>query len=240
MKDKKNILLLHGWNYRNYTSQTSETDAWHNRSELVSELEKEFNVYKLNFPGFCGSPEPDKSWTLDNYAEFVSNHIKSLNVDIDYILGYSFGGAVAIRYKTNFKGKENLILVSPAIIRTSNKSKKFAKTPKIFDGIRSFLRDLYIIHVVKTNEMVYGTKFLRKSYQSIAREDLKDEVKLLPKDEFVIIYGSDDEQVSPKKVMEYLGNTYEKNIEVVPGGKHNIGVTHSGETMKLIKSYVKK
>lgn len=36
----KKVLLIHGWNYRNYTGQTKEKDAWHNRLELVNNLEK--------------------------------------------------------------------------------------------------------------------------------------------------------------------------------------------------------
>lgn len=234
--NKKNILLLHGWNYRNYTSQTKEKDAWHNRDDLVKELEKEYNVYKLNFPGFCGTKEPDKAWGLDDYAEYVNDFVKKLNVKIDCILGYSFGGAVAIRYKTKFNLDEKIILVSPAIIRTQKKSKKFLKTPKIFDGLRCLIRDFYLIHIVKTNEMVYGTKFLRKSYQSIAREDLKDEIKKISKKDFIIIYGEKDEQVNPSSVINYLGSEYKNNIKLIKDGMHNIGVTHVKEVIDIIKN----
>lgn len=236
---RKTILLIHGWNYRNYTSQTNEKDAWHNRSELVNELEKNYEVYKLNLPGFCGQSEPSKAWDLDDYVYYVREYIDSNKLHVDYILGYSFGGAIAVRYKTKFNDNTKLILVSPAIIRTNNKSKSFIKTPKILQGLRNTLRDLYVIHVVKTNEMVYGTKFLRKSYQSIVREDLKDEVKKINKKDFTIIYGENDEQVNPNKVIEYLGEGYD-NITLIPGGKHNIGVTHVKEVVEAILKYTLK
>ena len=43
----KKILLIHGWNYHNYTKMTKETDAWHNRKQLIETLQEEFKVYKL-------------------------------------------------------------------------------------------------------------------------------------------------------------------------------------------------
>ena len=65
----KSILLLHGWNYENYTNLTTSKDAWDNRKDFVDKLSKEYTIYKLNFPGFCGSPEPDKPWYLKDYVE---------------------------------------------------------------------------------------------------------------------------------------------------------------------------
>ena len=237
---KKVILLIHGWNYRNYTSQTKEIDAWHNREELVKRLEKNYDVYKLNLPGFCGEAEPDREWNLSDFADYINKYIKEHNLDIDYILGYSFGGSVAIRYKTKYKAKQKLILVSPAIIRTANNSRKFIKTPQVLQGLRNCLRDFYVIHILKTNEMVYGTKFLRKSYQLIVREDLEEEVKEIPKNDFVIIYGDEDEQVNPHKVIDYLGKDYMDNIDIIKGGKHNIGATHPKEIEEAILKYTLK
>ncbi|MDE5540025.1 MAG: alpha/beta hydrolase, partial [Bacilli bacterium] len=178
----KKILLIHGWNYLNYTSKTKETDAWHNRQEMVQELKKDYEVYKLNLPGFCGAEEPKKAWNLDDYADFIKEYLDKHKLKVDYVLGYSFGGAVAISYYLKHGKNEKVILVSPAIIRNNNASKKFMKTPKILDKVRNKIRDFYLIHIVKTNEMVSGTKFLRNTYQIIVRVDLRDKVIKIPSD----------------------------------------------------------
>lgn len=236
----KKILLIHGWNYRNYTSQTQESDAWHNRQEMVGELEKDYEVYKLNLPGFCGQEEPKKSWNLDNYSDYIKKFLEENNLTVDYILGYSFGGAVAITYYLKYGKDESIILVSPAIIRNNDKSKKFIKTPKVFDKLRSVLRDFYLIHVVKTNEMVYGTKFLRETYQKIVRVDLRNQVVKIPSDKLLIIYGDKDRMVDPESVINYLNTEYKERVQIIEGGGHNIGGTHPKQLVKTIKDNIRQ
>lgn len=235
----KKVLLIHGWNYRNYTGQTKEKDAWHNRLELVNNLEKKYEVFKLNLPGFCGQEEPNKVWNLDDYAEYIRDYLVQNNLNVDYILGYSFGAAVAIKYYLNYGSREKLILISPAIIRNNSKSKTFVKTPKIFDGIRRFLRDKYLIYIVKTPEVVYGTKFLRETYQNIVRIDLRDYVLNIKEDNLLIVYGDKDDMVNPVAVINYLSDGYKKRIKLIKNGDHNIGKTHYLEIIDFIEKNYK-
>lgn len=230
----KKILLLHGWNYRNYTSQTQKKDAWHNRTKLVSELEKNYKVYKLNFPGFCGENEPNKAWELSDFAKYVKEYLEKNNLKVDYLLGYSFGGAVAVTYNRLFDNKQSLILISPAIIRNYKKSNNFIKTPKIFNPIRNKLRDIYLIYKVKTNEMVYGTKFLRATYQNIVRIELLEELEKIDKNKLKIIYGEKDTMVNPKRVLEDINNNYKEKIHIIKDGGHDIANTHVKEIIEII------
>lgn len=230
----KKILLLHGWNYRNYTSQTKEKDAWHNRTKLVKELEKKYEVFKINFPGFCGEKEPKQAWTLNDFAKYVRAYLEENNLKVDYILGYSFGGAVAITYNSLYDNNQKLILISPAIIRNYKKSSKFIKTPKILNPLRNKIRDFYLIHKVKTNEMVYGTKFLRATYQNIVRVELLDEVEKIDKTKLKIIYGEKDTMVNPNRVLENINKKYKDRIFLIKDGGHDIANTHVKEIMEII------
>lgn len=230
----KKILLLHGWNYNNYTKMTEKKDAWHNREVFVKELEKKYEVYKLNFPGFCGEKEPKRPWNLEDFAAYVNDYLKNNNLEVDYILGYSFGGAVAVKYNRLYNNNQKLILISPAIVRNFDKSKKFAKTPALLKPIRNFVRDLYLIHIVKTKEMVYGTKFLRNTYQSIVRVELIDELENIKPSLISIIYGREDAMVNPKLVQETIKEEYKKCIHFIEGGGHDIANTHTDEIIKLI------
>jgi len=119
------IILIHGWNYKNYTKFGCK-DPWDNRRKFVDELKKYFNVITFNLPGFCGKPEPkENSWNLNSFATFFQNFLLKNNIQPDFVLGYSFGGAVAVQWKINFPGLTKLILISPAISRAySNKNIK--------------------------------------------------------------------------------------------------------------------
>ena len=233
---KKKILLLHGWNWRNYTKLTKSNDAWNNRIKFVQALQKEFDVYKLNFPGFCGEAEPEKAWGLKDYAKFVKDYLEKNKLEVDYILGYSFGGAVAITYNSLYDKSQKLIFISPAIIRNAEKSKKMIKTPSFMKKIRNVIRDLYLKHIVKNPYMINGTKFLNESYQIIVREELLDTVKNMNPNMINIIYGSLDDQVNPLYVYNNVSSELKEKITIIDDGEHDIANTHINEIMNIIKN----
>ena len=233
---KKKILLLHGWNWKNYTKLTKSNDAWNNRMKFVQELQKEFDVYKLNFPGFCGEAEPEKAWSLKDYAKFVKDYLEKNKLEVDYILGYSFGGAVAITYNSLYDKNQKLILISPAITRNAEKSKKMIKTPSFMKKIRNVIRDLYLKHIVKNPYMINGTKFLNESYQIIVREELLDTMKNMNPNMINIIYGSLDDQVNPLYVYNNVSSELKERITIIDGGEHDIANTHINEIMNIIKN----
>ena len=235
----KKILLLHGWNWKNYSKLTDSKDAWDNRKELVKLLSKKYEIYKINFPGFCGEKEPKKSWNLTDYATLINNYLKSNKLKVDYILGYSFGGAVALKYYSLFDNNQKLILISPAITRNKNNSKDFIKTPKILDPIRNVLRNIYLKYIIKNPYMINGTKFLNNSYQNIVREELLNELNQVNPNNIQIIYGKDDDMVNPNYILTKTNNNLKKCIKVIDGD-HDIANNNPLEIIKIIDDYIKK
>ncbi|MBQ7240843.1 MAG: alpha/beta fold hydrolase [Bacilli bacterium] len=231
----KKILLLHGWDWRNYTELTTSKNAWHNRLKFVNALKKEYEVYMLNFPGFCGEKEPKNEWTLDDYALYVNSYIRTHNIKFDYILGYSFGGAVALKYNLLFNNFQKLILVSPAITRNSSKSIKFIPTPKILKPLRKVVKDLYLKYVVKNEYMINGTKFLNDSYQNIVRVDLTEELLNIKPYNLKIIYGENDNMVNPQKVIDFLPKEYQSRVFVILDGGHDIANTNFKDILKIMR-----
>ena len=231
----KSILLLHGWNDDNYTSRTKSTDAWDNRKDFVDILSKNYKIYTLNFPGFCGSPEPSKSWYLKDYLEYVYKYIKDNNIKTDYILGYSFGGAVATLYIYLKDPTQKIILVSPAITRTNVKPD--ITRPNI---IRRLIRSIYLRYVIKNKYMINGTKFLSNSYQNIVRIELINELNSINPDNVLIIYGDKDEMVDPYKVYNSLNDKLKKRVIFIKDGMHDIANTHTDELISIISKYGNK
>lgn len=236
----KNILLIHGWDYENYYGHINHS-AWDNRSKFINELAIDNKVYYMDLPGFGLRKEPyAKVWTLDDYAKFINNYIKINNLNIDYILGYSFGGAVALQYKKNYNMHIKEILVSPALVRNEVKSKKFFSTPKIMDSLRCALRNFYLIYFIKNEEMVNGTNFLKNTYQNIVRVNMLSELLTMPLEDFLIIYGSEDNMVNPDLVLSTVNNELRERIKVIQGGSHDIANTHTKKLVKIINEEINR
>ena len=226
----KSILLLHGWGYSSYTKITKHETPWYSKQEFINKLKKKYNVYTPFFPGFCGEAEPKKAYDLDDYAMYVDNYIKINNLKIDYILGNSFGGAVATRYKSLINPNIPIVLIVPAVLRITTSSKKFKNTPKLIKPVRDFIRDLYVIYIKKNPEMKYGTRFLRESYQKIVRYNLINELKKFKKNEVLILLGEYDSMVDTTTIYNELYSKFRNNIHKIKGD-HYIAETHIDELM---------
>lgn len=236
----KKILLIHGWDYDNYYGRVSD-EAWKNRNNFVKALEKHFIVRRPDLPGFGLAKEPKVSgYTIEDYAKFIHDYIEENNFHPDYILGYSFGGAVAVTYHRLYKGNIKYILCSPALIRNHDHSKKYMKTPKIFDPIRNKIRDFYLIHKIKLPEMVYGTKFLRNTYQSIVRVEITSYLEEMKPEQYIIIYGEEDTMVDPKRMVQIVSDKVRKRIRFIKGGGHDIANTHTQELIDIILDFTKE
>ena len=57
---EKTLLLLHGWG--------GSTESW---IPVVRDFQKNFRVIAVDFPGFGKSPEPEKGWSVTEYAELL-------------------------------------------------------------------------------------------------------------------------------------------------------------------------
>ncbi|MFA5603099.1 MAG: alpha/beta hydrolase [Bacilli bacterium] len=237
--NKEKLLLIHGWGYEHY-NKFDKKNVWEDRDEFINQLKRIFDIDIIKLPGFGGQKEPrEKYWTLDNYADYIDEYIKNKSKKFDYILGYSFGGAVAVSYKLKYKNKEKLILVSPAINRFHKKNNSFIKTPKLLEKLRKQIRNFYLINIIKNDFMKHGTKFLRNTYQIIVREDLTDKLKLIDSKEIGFIYGLKDTAVNPKKLLNEISKEYKDRVKIIPDGDHEIASSYPKEIIKLIKELYK-
>lgn len=241
MKRKK-ILLLHGWNWKNYTScLPGETNPWNNRVEFLTQLKQAgFDVTMVTFPGFCGAPEPHKEWRLSEYLALVERHVQKEQPDA--VLGYSFGGAVALGWSEAYQNALPIILVSPAILRKyAVKSGVLARVAKKLPGfVVEIFRDWYLKYYVKNPFYTYGSSFLRKTYRNIIGLDLTDILNRSEKKDLLLVYGSDDTATPVTSILQTLSpnSLLHNKIVIIKGGGHDIANSHTDELVGAIRSFL--
>lgn len=235
----KKMVLLHGWNFKNYT-KFGCSDAWENRRDFVEALVIEFEIHKINFPGFCGAQEPTNAWQLDDFATFLEDYLVSNNLSPDYILGYSFGAAIAVRWKNKLHKRVKLILVSPAIIRAYEKTSNnyinsFKKyMPKM---VLSLFKDIYL-RLLRNEYYTHGTRFLKQTYLNIVKIDLSEEINNIPPEDVILIFGSEDTATPSHLLKNKLTNLLLLNrVRVINGGNHDIANSHIPNIVHLIKDF---
>lgn len=231
---KPKILLIHGWNYANYTSSGCN-DAWANRSKFVQALSPYFNVVTINLPGFCGQPGPERPWVIDDYVDHIDTIIGFEKPD--YALGYSFGGAILLRWERRTGNRPvKVILVSPAIIRRYEHKDQsfFQRTLKrvLSERLISLLRDIYLTKIIKNPYYTNATKIMRETYRNIVSVDLRKDLMELA-EPITLIYGEDDSATPVNLVQAIISNTQHK-LNIIPGGGHDIANSHTVELVSLI------
>lgn len=241
----KKILLVHGWNYDFYTENCKKDDSWSDKEGFVNLLSSEYEVFKLNFPGFCGQPEPDvKYWKFEDFVQYIEDFFQKNNFDA--VLGFSFGGAVLSQWK-HLYNRQNipLILVAPAISR--NYRKKSNLFILIFSKIfkNTLLKDLfagwYLKYIVKNKYYLLGSKFLQSSYRNIVKYDATKDLLKCKTETTILVFGDMDTATPPGILLEKIKfSSLSENFLIIKGVNHRLLETHPKQVFNFIYSFIEK
>lgn len=133
-ENTETILLIHG------LGQAGSKD-WLN---VIPALEKNYHVLTLDLPGFGNSAAPPGRYSPTNYAKLIhwlaSNYAKGKVL----VAGHSMGGAIALRYASNFPEDINrVVLVDAAgILQRTAFIKHTAKIPLPLDSAPKAIQKL--------------------------------------------------------------------------------------------------
>jgi pimeloyl-ACP methyl ester carboxylesterase len=83
--------------------------------EIVQFLARTHTVIVPDIPGFGGSDFPDYHWDFSIYASLLKVFVDSLGLQIRHVVGYSFGGGIALHLAPLLPKLESLVLLSPMI-----------------------------------------------------------------------------------------------------------------------------
>jgi len=184
--DKNNALVfLHGWGANALIFQ-----------KVFKNLD---NYISIDLPGFGESEMPKQTWGVGDYAGFLNNFLKKLNIKKPILIGHSFGGSVIIKYLAQGNIAKKAFLVCSAGIRKKTLQKtvlkiiaKTAKLPFFLPGLRQIkekARGKFYYALGFTDYIASGK--MKETFKEVVSEDLSPLMKKI-KTKTIIIWGKND------------------------------------------------
>lgn len=228
------LFFLHGWKDNSRTFDP-----------LIPFLPN-FRIIRMDLPGFGDSEAPKTSWNLNDYVDIVKNFIKKLDLNIDTLIGHSFGGRIIIKGLAEKKFKaERTALIGSAGISKTNVAKKFffrltAKIGKILILLPPFMfwrKKIRQKFYNKIGSDYLNAGALRNTFLNIVREDLSAASKKIAIPT-LLIWGEYDSQtpVNDGKKLNHLING--SRLKIINNAGHFPHRDNPRLTADLIKKFI--
>ncbi|MEK7540922.1 MAG: alpha/beta hydrolase [Patescibacteria group bacterium] len=212
------FLILHGWG--------SNSERWQKVGELLAE--KGLKTIIPDMPGFGKSETPKTPWNFNSYVSWVEEFAKILDLKNFYLLGHSFGGAIAVKVAVNSPQKINkLFLAASACIRKKTAIKKvlakISKVAKIFSFLPYYLliRRAFYKFIIKKSDYVYVEGIMKETYLKAISEDLSCYLSFI-KAPTIIIWGDKDESTPVENAHFINKKISNSKLIIIPDADHNL------------------
>ena len=216
----KPFLILHGWG--------SKSDRWEKVGELLAK--NNIQVIVPDLPGFGKSQEPQSVWNLDSYVDFVkefTEKVPGFNKEF-YLLGHSFGGAVAAKFSIKYaQNVEKLFLFGAAIIRKKTIKKqvlgRISKVAKIFAFLPFYplAKKAFYKWVVGASDYNRVQGVMKQTFLKAINEDLSQKL-LFIKVPAVIIWGDKDDTTLVEDAYYINKKVENSKLIIIKGGDHDL------------------
>ncbi len=225
-KDAKAIILLHGWGQNIQMMQG-----------IGNHFKDTNRIIILDLPGFGKSKEPDKVWTIDDYADALKELLDKLNVKKPIIIGHSFGGKIGLLYATKYEVDKLICLASPykkIITKETFKTKtlKFAKKIPVLNKLEGFAKK----HIGST-DYKKASEMMRKIMVEHVNYDISDKLKKI-KCPTLLIWGTLDQAVNINDAYELEKIIPNCGLVTYEGCSHYAYLERFDQTIRVLKSFI--
>ncbi|MBI4653321.1 alpha/beta hydrolase [Candidatus Kuenenbacteria bacterium] len=229
------ILFLHGWK-----------DNLHSFDSLVPILSQQCKIIRIDLPGFGNSELPQTTWNLDNYVQFVKDFIDKLNIQVDALIGHSFGGRIAIKaVALNIIKPKKLILIASAGIAKTRTIRNcffyiFAKAGKMITLFPPFIfwrkqlrKKLY--NIAKSDYFLSGK--LKNTFLNVIKEDLTSFANkiIIPT---LLIWGDQDKTIPLEEGRSLSKLICNSKLEIIINTEHFVHQENPQKVAEIIQKFI--
>ncbi len=229
------ILCLHGWK-----------DSLHTFDSLKAALLKKGRVVALDLPGFGETSNPPEAWQVNDYVQFVADFLQKMNVEVDFMVGHSFGGRVIIKGIGEGKLRaQKVVLIAAAgivpektwrsrlVAIISQVASVFFRIPP-FHFLRNKIRAVFY---KKIGSDYLNAGALQETFVKIIAEDLSDYARRITIPT-LLIWGKHD-KATPVATAEKLHTLIVgSRLEVFPDAAHFVHHEKEVEVGALIEGFL--
>lgn len=214
----KPLLIFHGWG--------SNIERWAPIAEAISQ--KGFKVIVPDLPGFGKSAVPLMPWNVNKYIDWAEQFVKELNLGDFYLLGHSFGSALALKLAIKHAQEvKKLFLVSAACVRKRTAKKGFLKNISKIAKLFYFLpyyglfRKAVYKFIIRRSDYVYVEGIMKDTYLNVISEDLSFHLPIV-RVPTVIIWGDKDEFTPLDDAYFMHERIKNSKLVVIPDAGHDL------------------
>ena len=219
------LVLLHGW------GQNIEM-----MNPIGDNYTKYFNVLTIDLPGFGKSEEPPHAWTIYEYADFINELIKSLNLNKIILIGHSFGGRVGLIYASKYKVEKLICLASPYC----KELKKLPLKTKIYKTLKKVFFLKWIANIMKkyigSTDYKNASEVMRGVLVKSINVEMTEDVKKI-KCPTLLIWGTMDTAVPISRAYELENLIKDSGVVAYEGATHYAYLERLSAVITVLDSF---
>lgn len=231
------LVLLHGWG--------AGLDTF---NALAQELQSNFRVVRLDFPGFGQTPKPAQDWGVGEYANFLQMFLTKLNLGQPFVLiGHSFGGRVILKsVGSGLVQTQKIILLASAGIQKSQnvRNKSFALVAKVGKVVTSLpglstlqgaLRKK--LYQAAGSEDYLNAGNMKPIFLKVIHEDLQTDAARI-RTPSLLIWGEQDDTTPVEDGKQLHAQIKNSELKIIPQAGHFVYVDAAPQVTQMVKEFL--
>lgn len=226
------VLVLHGW--------ADSSTSW---QQFVRQLAADYDVIALDLPGFGASENPPEPWGLTDYAMFLGDFLRKLDVTPYAVIGHSNGGAIAIRALGQGRiQSRKLVLLASAGVRGTQKRTALYVMTKVGKVVTAPLpkhvkRQMRSKLYEKAGSDMLVAEHMQETFKRIVRDDVREDAAYISVPT-LLVYGEFDTETSPdigKKLHDAIDGS---QFHELPGVGHHLQLEALPDILRLTREFL--